>query len=200
VCDEQNHDGLRINQVVRVSGAALAEVIEEASGMADEEGLQRHLDLRFRRPLLRYVLSIVNGDYSFAEDVVQETMLRAWLHVEELDMERAGPWLFTVAHNLAVSTFHRKRDARPREVPIDQEAVPATDRELDRALDATELRRALLELTVEHREILVQLYYFQRSVAEVAALLDIPVGTVRSRAFYALRELRFVFDKRGVTR
>jgi RNA polymerase sigma-70 factor, ECF subfamily len=177
----------------------LAEVIKEGSGTTDEEGLQRHLYSRFRRPLLRYVLSIVNGDYSFAEDVVQETMLRAWLHMEELEAERAGPWLFMVAHNVAISTFHRKREARPHEVPMGQETVPVTDRELERALDATELRSALLKLTVEHREVVVQLYYLQRSVAEVAALLAIPAGTVRSRAFYALRELRTVLDKRGVT-
>lgn len=166
----------------------------------DHDGRWRDLDRRFRGPLLRYVLSIVNGDYSFAQDVVQETMLRAWLHIEELDTDRAGPWLYTVAHNLAVSTFHRRRKARPREVPIDLEALPAVDAELDRTLDAKELKAALLELSDEHREAVVQLYYLQRSVAEVSELLGIPHGTVRSRAFYALRELRTVLERRGVTR
>lgn len=107
---------------MRTSGAASAEVIGEEPGPTGQEGLQRRLDLRFRRPLLRYVLSIVEGDQSFAEDVVQETLLQAWLHIEELQAEKAGPWLFTVARNVAISTF-RKRAVRPREVSMEDEAV-----------------------------------------------------------------------------
>jgi RNA polymerase sigma-70 factor (ECF subfamily) len=74
------------------------------------------------------------------------------------------------------------------------------DSELDRVLDSAELKTALLQLDIEHRDTVVELYYFQRSVAEVAAALDIPPGTVRSRAFYALRELRTILEQRGVTR
>jgi RNA polymerase sigma-70 factor, ECF subfamily len=185
---------------MRASGAVPTELGTEEPRAADAEKLQRYLFRRFRRPLLHYVRSIVNGDHSLAEDVVQETMLRAWLHMDELDPARAGPWLYQVARNTAISTFHRKREARPQEVPIGEDRFPIMDKDLDRALDATELRTALLELSEEHREAVVQLYYLQRSVAEVAALLDIPSGTVRSRAFYALRELRLVLERRGVTR
>jgi RNA polymerase sigma-70 factor, ECF subfamily len=189
---------------MQTSGAVSSELDgdgpdSEGWGTSDADRLQRYLFRRFRRPLLHYVLSLVNGDYSFAEDVVQETMLRAWLHIDELEAARAGPWLYQVAHNIAISAFYRKREARPREVPIVQDTFPVMDRDFDRAVDATYLRTALLELSYEHREAVVQLYYLQRSVAEVAALLDIPAGTVRSRAFYALRELRLVLERRGVT-
>ena len=74
------------------------------------------------------------------------------------------------------------------------------DPELDRVLDASELRAALRGLRDERRNVIVQLFYLQRSVPEAAAVLDIPPGTVKSRAFYALRELRAILDERGVTK
>ena len=55
-----------------------------------------------RAPLVRFVLPLVNGDLQAAEDVVQETMLRGWQHSTELEPERAGSWLHTVARNIAV--------------------------------------------------------------------------------------------------
>src|SRR5215472_4135674 len=79
----------------------------------------------YRRPLLGYVLPLVNGDLQAAEDVVQETMLRGWQHADELNHEHASPWLHTVARNIAISSYHRRRRARPQEVPLVENAVPA---------------------------------------------------------------------------
>lgn len=73
---------------------------------------------RYRRPLFGYVLRSVGGDHQYAEDIVQETMARAWAHSAELDPDRAGRWLFTVARNLVISG-RRKRAARVTEVTID---------------------------------------------------------------------------------
>jgi RNA polymerase sigma-70 factor (ECF subfamily) len=182
---------------VRTVGTAAAPAPNEI-GDTDDERLPR-LYRRWRFPLLRFVLPIVNGDSQFAEDVVQETMFRAWRHVDALDPEQAGPWLYTVARNIAISSYHRKRESRPQEAPI-AGAFPIVDSELDRVLDATELKTALLQLDLEHRDTIIQLYYFHRSVADVAVTLNIPPGTVRSRAFYALRELRTILEERGVTR
>ena len=63
---------------------------------------------RYRAPLLGYVLRSVGGDYQQAEDIVQETMTRAWQRSDQLTPEDAGPWLFKVAHNLVVSGFRRR--------------------------------------------------------------------------------------------
>src|SRR5262249_56687114 len=57
----------------------------------------------YRRPLIGYVLPLVNGDVQAAEDVVQETMIKGWQHAEELHQKGAGSWLHTVARNLAIS-------------------------------------------------------------------------------------------------
>lgn len=162
--------------------------------------LVEDLDARYRQPLLSYVLHLVNGDRHMAEDVVQETLLRAWQHPEVLTADHSRPWMYTVAHNLAVSVYHRRRPAPPAEVPIEEEAVTSTDDEIDRVLLAWETTEALGGLSPDHRRVVVELFYRQRSVAETAAFLGIPEGTVRSRCFYALRALRAALENKGVTR
>jgi RNA polymerase sigma-70 factor (ECF subfamily) len=155
---------------------------------------------RYRLPLVGFVLPLVNGDLQAAEDVVQETMIRGWQHQEELHRERAGSWLHTVARNLAVSTYHRRRRARPPEVPLDESSVPAAGDGLDGRIDAWAIAAALNSLRAGHRAVIVELYYRQRSVAEVAAMLGVPEGTVRSRCFYGLRALRKALEGQGITR
>lgn len=154
----------------------------------------------YRMPLVGFVLPIVDGDLQAAEDVVQETMLRGWQHADELSPEHAGRWLHTVARNIAISTYHRRRRARPREVPLDDSPGPAADDGLDRIDDALLIATALNSLGARHRAVIVELFYHRRPVAEVAALLAVPEGTVRSRCFYALRALRKALEELGVTR
>ena len=151
-------------------------------------------------PLLAYALRLTAGDRGRAEDIVQETLLRAWRHPQALDPER-GPvrsWLFTVARNVAVDA-HRARRARPNEVGDAALAVvPAVD-EIEQALDSWLLSDALATLSPDHRMVLLETYYRGRSVAEAAAVLGVPAGTVKSRTFYALRALRLALQERGVT-
>lgn len=154
----------------------------------------------YRRPLVGFVLPLVDGDLQAAEDVVQETMIRGWQHADRLHRERAGSWLHTVARNLAISTYHRRRRARPREVPLDEGVIPASGDGVDDKLDGWVIASALSHLSADHRAVIVELYYRQRSVAEVAALLGIPEGTVRSRCYYGLRALRRQLETEGVTR
>jgi RNA polymerase sigma-70 factor, ECF subfamily len=148
--------------------------------------------------LLRQLLRLCGGDWQRAEDIAQETFLRAWQHRDELEPRTAAPWLHTVAHNLVVSAY-RRRSARPRETPLGDTEPLCEDDELDRALDTWHMADALRGLTPEHREVLVQVYYLRRTVAEAAAQLGIPPGTVKSRCYYALRALRSVLEERGVT-
>jgi RNA polymerase sigma-70 factor (ECF subfamily) len=151
-------------------------------------------------PLLSYSLRLTGGDRGRSEDIVQETLLRAWRHPEALDPDR-GPvrsWLFTVARNVAVDA-HRARRARPQEVGDEALAlVPAVD-EIEQALDTWLVADALATLSPDHRAVVVETYYRGRSVAEAAAVLGIPPGTVKSRTFYALRALRLALEERGVT-
>jgi RNA polymerase sigma-70 factor, ECF subfamily len=155
---------------------------------------------RFRLPLVGFVLPFVNGDVQAAEDVVQETMLRGWQHAEELRPEHVGSWLHAVARNIAISAYYRRRRSRPQEVPFDESTLPFTDDGVDRLFDAWLVATALNSISPEHQAVIVELFYRRRSVAEVAELLAIPEGTVRSRCFYALRALRKELEKQGITR
>jgi RNA polymerase sigma-70 factor (ECF subfamily) len=150
--------------------------------------------------LMAYALRLTNGDRTRAEDIVQETLLRAWRNLEVLDddVRPVRPWLFTVAQRLAIDA-HRARHARPPEVgDAALAAVPSLD-ELEPALDRIVVADALQALSQEHRAVIVETYYRGRSVAEAATVLGIPVGTVKSRCYYALRALKLALAERGVT-
>ena len=150
--------------------------------------------------LLGYALRLTDGDRARAEDIVQETLVRAWRHLDRLngDGERVRPWLFTVAQRVAIDA-HRARSARPREVgDAVLAAVPGLD-EVDAMLDRVVVTEALDSLSREHRAVIVETYYRGRSVAEVAQVLGVPPGTVKSRCYYALRALKLALAERGVT-
>jgi RNA polymerase sigma-70 factor (ECF subfamily) len=144
-------------------------------------------------PLRKYVTRLMAGDADRSEDIVQETMLRAWQHREVIVAQAsARPWLFRVARNLSVD-WYRRQAARPTEVPDEAAGDDADVFAMDRLEDV--VRRQLITdllkpLSDQHREVLIQLYYFDRTQAEVAEVLGVAEGTVKSRAHYALSEIR----------
>ncbi|HEX5404534.1 MAG TPA: sigma-70 family RNA polymerase sigma factor [Pseudonocardiaceae bacterium] len=163
----------------------------------EDERVLRALYASHARPLLMYVQRLAGGDRQLAEDIVQETLLRAWQHAGDLDVEMARPWLFTVARRLIIDA-ERSRRARPQQAQATPVEEASTHDELDAALDACLLLDALGALTPVHREVIVESFYRGRSTREIGARLNIPDGTVRSRMFYALRALRLALLERGV--
>jgi RNA polymerase sigma-70 factor (ECF subfamily) len=150
--------------------------------------------------LLAYAVRLTEGDRARAEDLVQETLLRAWRNLEALDdaTRPVRPWLFTVLQRLAIDA-HRARRARPQEVgDAVLAAIPGLD-EVEQSLDRIVVTDALWSLSPEHRAVLVETYYRGRSVAEAASVLGVPPGTVKSRCYYALRALSLALAERGVT-
>jgi RNA polymerase sigma-70 factor (ECF subfamily) len=147
--------------------------------------------------LLGYALRLT-GDRGAAEDLVQETVLRAWRHTDRLvaDGRPLRPWLFTVLGNLASD---RRRASRSRPVEVGGvwlDELPAED-ELDRAIQSWQVADALAGLSPEHRAVLLETYYRGCTVAEAARVLGIPAGTVKSRSYYALRALHLALEERG---
>lgn len=147
------------------------------------------------RPLFALLLRLCDGDRQRAEDLVQETLVRAWQHPEALRadaFDSVRPWLMTVGRRLAIDA-RRARQARPAEVgaaALDQGHAPVCADHAERSAAALDVRRAVKTLTPHHRDVLVLVYLQGASVAEAATELGIPPGTVKSRAFYALRALR----------
>lgn len=166
-----------------------------------DAALLRALQDEHSEALLAHAVRLAGGDRARAEDLVQETLLRAWRHSEALDVERGAvrSWLFTTARNVAIDAWWR-RSARAGEVVTDMnpELPPSAD-EADRAVEAWTVGEALGRLSAPHREVLVECFYRGRSVAETAALLGVPQGTIRSRAHYGLHSLRMILNEMGVT-
>ncbi len=166
-----------------------------------DAALLRALHDEHARPLWRYVMSLAH-DAALADDIVQETLLRAWRKPAVLDQHEASAraWLFTVARNLVIDD---RRSARARhELATDElpEASAVTPDLAEAILDRWLVGDALASLSLEHRVVVVHAYYGGRSIAEIAAELDIPEGTVKSRLHYALRALRLALQEKGVTR
>jgi RNA polymerase sigma-70 factor (ECF subfamily) len=188
-------EGLR-----RLSRAGRERADEPAEALANDEDLVRSLYEQHGAALLGLALSETGGDRQWAEDVVQETLLRAWRNADKLDFSRASlrPWLFTVARRVVIDG-RRSRSARPQEVePTMLELIPAAD-EIDKSLSALMINEAIEALTPAHRDVVVELYFRGKNVSDAAQALGIPPGTVKSRVFYALRALRLALEERGVT-
>jgi RNA polymerase sigma-70 factor, ECF subfamily len=141
--------------------------------------------------LLRLATALTDGDRGRAEDLVQETMLRAWTHRGNVDIQHRSPraWLATTARRLAVDA-HRARRARPQEAELHEDLGLTAGQRADAGIDQADVRAAIAALPGAQREVLTEVYYRDRSVAETARILQIPPGTVQSRTFYGLRALR----------
>jgi RNA polymerase sigma-70 factor (ECF subfamily) len=167
----------------------------------DEAELLRALHAEHGDALFAHAVRLCGGDRQRAEDLVQETLLRAWRHPEALDPDRGSvrAWLFTTARHLAIDAW-RRRSVRVNEVITDALPEPPAEDETDRAVEAWTVAEALARLTPAHREVLLECFYRGRSVAEAAVRLGVPAGTVKSRTHYALRSLRLALEELGVTR
>lgn len=166
--------------------------------MDDDRELLRAVHDRYADMLMRYALRHTR-DQQLAEDVVQETLLRAWQHPTRLqaDDDAVRAWLFTVARNLLVD---EARSPRNRTRSIDGLPEASTSDRIDTALDRIAIADALASLSVDHRAVIVDAYYLGRSVRQTAEHLGIPEGTVKSRLHYGVRALRNALQERGVTR
>jgi RNA polymerase sigma-70 factor (ECF subfamily) len=194
IADPDDHD--RWMQVRRIPQRRHA-----ASAGSREEALLRLLYEQHAQPLLVFVLRLTRGDRQRAEDIVQETLLRAWRNAHKLGANgetSLRPWLVTVARRIAIDA-HRSETARvPEDYDRDLDELPSAD-DTDRILGMMTVTDALRSLNAAHREILVETFLRDRTVIDAAESLGLPIGTAKSRVFYALRALRAALEQRGVT-
>ncbi|MGH3086484.1 MAG: sigma-70 family RNA polymerase sigma factor [Rubrobacteraceae bacterium] len=144
------------------------------------------------------------GDRGLAEEVVQETFVRAWRAGERFDSGRASrrTWLFSIARNLIVDAA-RARSVRPVRPPAgnpehqDAADVNSMEDPAERAILSIQIEDALGRISEDHRRVIFEVHFRDRPYAEVAEEMGVNPGTLRSRMYYALKALRLALEEMG---
>jgi RNA polymerase sigma-70 factor (ECF subfamily) len=151
--------------------------------------------------LLSFIMRYVH-DRHRAEDLVQETLLRAWKHIGHLETGtgRTRSYLVTIARNVVTNAW-RAEQRRPHLVADEAavNSVPSADN-VDQLVEGWLVAEAVERLSADHQAVVRAMYYEGQSVADTARQLSVPEGTVKSRAYYAVRALRTAFEEMGVLR
>lgn len=166
----------------------------------DSVALMQRLHDEHATDLWRFCLRLVGHDRGRAEDIVQETLLRAWRHrtILESPPPAVRAWLFTVARNLVIDEWRKRRahgEVTVADLPEDLDQPDPHDE----LLLSWVVAEALSRLSPEHRGVLLECYYRGCPVAEAARRLGVPEGTVKSRTHYALRALKLALEELGVS-
>lgn len=165
---------------------------------AGDEGALALLYDRYARPSYSLARRIC-VDELLAEDVVQEVFLAVWRDPTKYVADRGAfsSWLLTLVHHKAVDAVRREGVHRRRQVAMDEETTdrlapetPGADVDAIGAVVAGDVRSALRELPTEQRTAMMLAYYGGYTQREVAALVGVPLGTVKSRMFAAAARLR----------
>ena len=165
------------------SGAALGVRLARREETALEDAYRTYAPT-----MLAYLRRYVGPDE--AEDVLQRTFLEIWRNADRYDPSRGlAPWLFTIAHRRAIDALRARRH---RVVDVDalRSLVGEDGRETaDRYADAAEVRAALQQLPPHEREVLELAYFGDLTQREIAARLDVPLGTIKARAARGTKHL-----------
>ena len=137
------------------------------------------------------------GSRERAEEIVQDTLVKAWRHPDLLAQPREAQraWLYTVVRHAATDAW-RRDEARPRVVGAPSPELEAPEG-LERVIETWVLRDAVDRLSEEHRRVLHHAFYLGHSVEQTASALRVAPGTVKSRTYYALRALRVILEEMG---
>jgi RNA polymerase sigma-70 factor, ECF subfamily len=162
----------------------------------DQPKVMRALYDQHGPALLAYAMCLTD-DRTAAQDLVRESILRAWRTPGLLDQSEGSTraWLFAVARHIAIDGRQSRRSRQ--EIPTDLPEAEIFE-ELEAALRSWQIAEALLRLPAQHCQTLEACYYRGHTVAEAAAMFGVPEGTIMSRLHYGLRALRLVLAEMGV--
>ncbi|WP_026554558.1 sigma-70 family RNA polymerase sigma factor [Arthrobacter sp. 35W] len=153
---------------------------------------------REHAPVLRRFVVGITSSPDAAEDVVQETILRVWQQAPGITTSMRS-YLFRTARNIVIDNF-RWQQRRPQQTQTEElEQMAVTVEHVDGLLTKILMEEALGRLSAEHRDVVIALHYRRLTAVQAAGELNVPAGTVKSRAFYALKALRAVLDEMGAT-
>lgn len=152
----------------------------------DKDAMQT-LFRRHNVSIYRFILRLVN-DTSSAEDLTSEVFLEVWRQAGQFaGRSQVSTWLLSIARDKALSALPRRATEAPNEEAIDPSDTP--EAAMERGQRNKSMRETLMQLTPAHREVIDLVYYHERSVAEVAAIVGIPQNTVQTRLFHARKRM-----------
>jgi RNA polymerase sigma-70 factor, ECF subfamily len=166
------------------------EILVERIAAGNKFAMQA-LFARHRTSVYRWLLRFVSNE-TLAEDLLSEVFLDVWRQAARFECRSSvSTWLLSIARHKALSARRRRTDAE-----LDEKIeAPVADQADDPEVALQEknrdelVRRALIRLSPEHRQVIDLVYYHERSVDEVAQILDAPPATVKTRMFYARKKL-----------
>ncbi|MFN7104110.1 MAG: sigma-70 family RNA polymerase sigma factor [Pseudorhizobium sp.] len=154
---------------------------------------------RYYAPKVRAFMAMKTKDRQAAEELMQETMSSVWTKAVQFDPDRgnASAWIFTIARNIRIDAYRRKRPA----LDIDDQALvpeeaPRADRELEKSQEAKLLRNALSALPPEQQDVLKMAFFEDKPHSAIAEQMGLPLGTVKSRIRLAFSKLRDALEDR----
>jgi len=175
-----------------------AQLIERLSTDDSGEAL-RALYRNYSGELFGFALNAI-GERGAAEELVQEVFTRVWRHAERYDPDRASvrTWLYQIARH-AIIDARRRASVRPG-LPLHEPApgLEPVGESLEQAMLGWQVVTALDRLSPEHRQMIRLAHLQGLTMREIAERCDLPVGTVKSRTWYALRALRLVLEEMGI--
>jgi RNA polymerase sigma-70 factor (ECF subfamily) len=184
--------------LLRRAAVSSAVMAETRAALGTEAGV-REVYAAHGGELYRFALRSLN-DRGLAEEAVQETFVRAWQAADRFDdnLGSLRTWLFAIIRNVVID-LSRARAVRPMlaVAGTTEDVIDLTDDEVDRVLSAWQIEEALRMVSEEHRHALVEVHYRGRSYGEVALEMRVPVGTIKSRVYYALKAMRLALEELG---
>ena len=148
-------------------------------------------------PRLKSFFLRLGAGPSTAEELAQETMLAVWRKAAQFDPERAAAstWIFTIARNLRIDLKRKERDPALLAEFFESAAEPMPSDHILLAEREGAVRRALMVLSADQRDAIRLSFFEDRPHAEIAKMLDIPLGTVKSRLRLAMARLRALIEE-----
>lgn len=174
-----------------------AALVEQMSA-GDRDDAVRLLYARYGRRLYGFGMQLL-GDAGMAEELVQETFVRLWRGARRFDRSRGSvrTYVFTIARRVAVD-LRRRPAARPLDTSAEQPEGEVDPEQFDQLLLRLEIRDAMTSLSDKHREALELQYERDLTQRQVSERLGVPLGTVKTRTYHALRALGLELRERGL--
>ena len=161
---------------------------------------------KYEKPLMRYIMRLGNADSDGAKDILQESFIKAYIHLNDYDLRLSfSSWIYRIVHNETINYFRTLKN-RPRPVEREEDLLLfekiADDLNLEHQSDVGRTRvvieSALDQLNQKYRDVTVLRFFEEKSYEEISDILQIPSGTVATYLSRAKLALKKALEEKGV--